>query len=138
MNKKTRTKTAVTTAAVLAVAIAVSWYAIRGDFMRVSKVCQRWGTEPFDIEAFRSAENDESIRAGMACSLLKYQDDYIGMHRLETLATFGDASGYYYTEMPPAYLIETARTRDQDTWQIVFLINRSREVKEVVVHKNCC
>ena len=74
----------------------------------------------------------------MACSLLKNQDDYIGMHRLEMLATFGNATGYYYTEMPPTYLIETAKMPDQDSWQIVFRINRDREVKEIVVHKNCC
>ncbi len=30
--------------------------------MRVSKVCQRWGEQTLDGEAFRAAENDESVR----------------------------------------------------------------------------
>ena len=135
--KKILTKS-VSAAVALAIVIAVSWYAIRGDFMRVSKVCQRWGEQPLDIEAFKSSENDESVRARMACSLLKHQDEYIGMHRLEVLSQFGNATGYYYSELPPTYLIETARTRDQDSWQILFRINKSREVTEIVVHKNCC
>ena len=122
----------------LIVGVAGAWYVMRGDFMPVRKVCQRWGEQPLDIEVFRSVGNDEGVRAGMACTLLKTQDDYIGMHRLEILDLFGEASGYYYTEMPPTYLIETARTREQDSWQIVFLINKSREVREIVVHKNCC
>ena len=131
-------KVAVFAILVLVVGVAGAWYVIRGDFMPVRKVCQRWGEQPLDIEVFRSADDDDSVRAGMACTILKTQDDYIGMHRLEILELFGEASGYYYTEMPPTYLIEKARTREQDSWQIVFLINKSREVREIVVHKNCC
>ena len=70
--------------------------------------------------------------------MLRNQDDYVGVHRRKKFETFGDPTGYYYTEMPLTYLIETARTRDWDSWQIVFRINKSREVKEIVVHKNCC
>ena len=78
--------------------------------MSVGKVCRRWGERPLDVAVFRSAEDDEATRAAMACSLLKNKDDYVGMHRTEILALFGSASGYYYTEMVPTYLIETAKT----------------------------
>ncbi len=104
--------------------------------MRVSKVCQRWGEQTLDVEAFRAAENDESVRARMACALLRNQDDYVGVHRREIFETFGDQTGYSgYTEGSPAYEIESGRTRDQGSWQIVFRINKFGEVKEIVVHK---
>lgn len=89
------------------------------------------------LQAFRYAE-DEPTRAAMAYSLLRTQDDYVGMHRLEVRPLFGDPDGYYYTELQPAYLIETAKSMDEDSWQIVFLIDLEDNVRKVVVHKNCC
>ena len=74
----------------------------------------------------------------MACSLLKTQDDYVGMHRLEIRPLFGNFTGYYITEFIPTYLIETAKTMAEDSWQIVFLIDGNGTVSEIVVHKNCC
>lgn len=108
------------------------------EFLSVREVCQRWGDRPLDVEAFRSAEDDESARAAMACSLLKNQADYVGMHRLEIGLHFGEFTGYYHTEMQPTYLIERAKTKTDDTWQIVFLIDHDQKVTEIVVHKNCC
>ena len=111
---------------------------LSSDYLSANEVCRRWGERPLDIAAFRSAEEDESTRAAMACSLLKTQDDYVGMHRPEIAPLFGNPTGYYHTELHPTYLIEVAKTRAQDTWQIVFLIDRDQKVSEVVVHKNCC
>ena len=74
----------------------------------------------------------------MACSLLKNQADYVGTHTLEIGLLFGEFTGYYHTEMQPTYLIERAKTKAGDTWQIVFLIDRDRKVTGIVVHKNCC
>ena len=96
------------------------------------------GERPRDIAAFRLAEEDEATRAAMACALLRTQDDYVGMSRLEIRPLFGDPDGYYYTELQPAYLIETARSMAEDSWQIVFLIDGDRNVRKIVVHKNCC
>ncbi len=108
------------------------------DYLSVGEVCRRWGERPLDVAAFRSAEEDESMRAAMACSLLRVQDGYVGMHRREIEPLFGNPTGYYETELHPAYLIEAAKTGAQDSWQIVFLIDRDLKVSEVVVHKNCC
>ncbi len=108
------------------------------DYLNVSEVCRRWGEWPLDLAAFRAAEEDESARAAMACSLLKTQDDYVGMHRLEIRPLFGNPTGYYITELIPTYLIETAKTMAEDSWQIVFLIDRNGTVSKIVVHKNCC
>ena len=118
--------------------VAMPLWSLRGEYMDARKVCQRWGDLPLVIEDFRAADEDERSRAEMACSLLGQQNRFIGMHRLEILELFGDSSGYYITEMTPTYLIETARSRDQDSWQIVFLINKDRLIRRVVVHKNCC
>ena len=114
------------------------WHLVSLEYLSTYEVCRRWGERPLDIAAFRAAEGDESTRAAMACSLLRTQDDYVGMHRLEIRPLFGDPDGYYYTELQPAYLIETAKSMDENSWQIVFLIDRDDKVRKVVVHKNCC
>ena len=106
--------------------------------MCVGEVCRRWGDRPLDVAAFRSAEEDEPTRAAMACSLLKSQDDFIGMHVSEIRPQFGNPTGYYHTDVQPAYLIEVAKTKTHDSWQIVFLLDRDGKVARVVVHKNCC
>lgn len=121
--------------------LSPTWNLLNPDYLSTGEACRRWGERPLDVATFRSAEEDKPTRAAMACSLLRTQDDYVGMHRREILMLFGSPDGYYYTEMQPTYLIEVAKTgtqRTQDTWQIVFLIDRDRKVYEVVVHKNCC
>ena len=107
------------------------------DFMSVDEVCRRWGEDPFDVEAFRFAE-DGSVRAEMTCSLLRTQKKYVGMDARKVRDVFGPYSGYYWSEADPTYLIEIAETKEQDSWQIVFFRNRKGKVAEIVVHKNCC
>lgn len=118
--------------------LSPTWNLLNPDYLSTRETCRRWGERSLDVATFRASEEDKSKRAAMACSLLKSQDDYVGMHRREILTLFGNPDGYYYTEMQPTYLIEVAKTEAQDTWQIVFLIDRDRKVYEVVVHKNCC
>ena len=118
--------------------LSATWILPSSDYLGVEEVCRRWGEQPLDIAAFRSAEGDESTRAGMACALLKAQDDFVGMHRLEVTPLFGIPTGYYNTEFIPTYLIETAMTLAGDSWQIVFLIGSDGKVSRIVVHKNCC
>ena len=111
---------------------------LHGEFLSVSEVCQRWGDRPLDIEAFRSAKDDEPARAAMTCSLLKNEADYVGKHWLEIGPFLGDFTGYYYSEVQPTYLIEIAKTKADETWQIVFVTDHDGRVTEIVVHKNCC
>ncbi len=118
--------------------VAGAGHILHRELLSAREVCQRWGDRPLDVEAFRSAEDDEPARAAMACSLLKSQADYVGMHGSEIEPLFGEFTGYYHTEIQPTYLIETAKTTADDTWQIVFLIDHDRQVTEIVVHKNCC
>ena len=118
--------------------LSATWNILNSDRLSISEVCRRWGEQPLDIAAFRAAEEDESTRATMACSLLKTRDDYVGMRHPEIGRLFGNFTGYYYAELHPTYLIEVAKTGEHDTWQIVFLIDRDGKVSEVFVHKNCC
>ena len=125
----------------------LSWYAVKEilwsgnmwtDFMSTEEVCQRWGNQPLNVEQFKSAGEDETVRARMACSLLTHQSQYIGKDVTDIYNTFGPAEGYYVSEGYPAYLIETARTRAPDSWQIVFLADSGWQVSAIVVHRNCC
>ena len=113
----------------------------RGELMNIKKVCKKWGKAPLDVLKFKSAENsknEEAIRAKMTCSLIKNQKQYIGKNTLEIRKLFGSYTGHYFSEMYPAYIIETAKTKKQNTWQVVFFIDRKRKVSKIVVHKNCC
>ena len=113
----------------------------RGDLMSIKKVCKKWGKAPLDVSKFKFAKgnkDEEAIRAKMTCSLLKNQKQYIGKSTLEIRKLFGNYTGHYFSEMYPAYIIETAKTKEENTWQIVFFINRQRKISKIVVHKNCC
>ena len=110
----------------------------RGETMSQKKVCEKWGQVPLDIAKFKVSEDQESIRASMACALLKNQKHYIGKDIREIQKLFGSYSGHYFSDMIPTYLIETAQKRGEDTWQIVFLIDRHEKISQIIVHKNCC
>ena len=113
----------------------------RGELMNIKKVCKKWGKAPLNVSKFKAVEgneDEEAIRAKMTCSLLKNQKQYIGKDTLNIKKLFGNYTGHYFSEMYPTYIIETAKTKEQNTWQIVFFINRQRKVSKIVVHKNCC
>ena len=108
-----------------------------GELMSQKKVCKRWGKEPFSAEKFKANE-DPSVRAKMACSLLKNQKMYIGIDSGEMRKILGNYSGHYFNEAFPTYLIEIAKKMGDDSWQLVFLIDRQERIAKIVVHKNCC
>lgn len=54
------------------------------------------------------------------------------------MQVFGVYSGHYFKDVIPAYLIESAKNTDQDTWQIVFLSDKNYKIAKIIVHKNCC
>lgn len=74
------------------------------------------GSVEIDVPGLTSRNPAETDR--MACGLLRNQDDYVGVYRRETL--------------------EISGSQTRDSWQVVFRIKKSREVKEIIVHKNCC
>ena len=115
--------------------LSAAWKFLWPDHLSVAEVCGRWGERPLDVTAFRSAEDDESTRAAMACSILRNRHEYVGAHRSEILKLFGHSTGYYYGDMTPAYLVEDAKTRAQESLEIVFRIDRDRKVSEIFVRR---
>lgn len=116
--------------------LAIAKHFWRGETMSTERVCKTWAERPFDSKLFAGA--DESMRASMACSLLKSQRNFVGKDRAEIRKDLGDFDGFYFTDMFPAYMIQSGKSKDEESWQIVFLLDRHEKVSEVIVHKNCC
>ena len=110
----------------------------RGELMSLNKVCKRWGDNPHNLERFKSAKNNLPIRSSMACSIIKNQKKFVGKDIGEVRKLFGTPTGHYFSDMYPAYIIESGKTRDEDTWQLLFFLDRNKNISEIVVHKNCC
>lgn len=108
----------------------------RGETMKIKEVCKKWGQTPFNENEFR--KGNEAVRARMACSLLHNQKKYLGKDRSEIRRKLGDHDGFYFSDMFPAYMIQSAKSKEEDSWQIVFFLNRNEKVSEVMAHKNCC
>ena len=104
--------------------------------MPTNEVCKRWGDQKFSIEKFKSGS--ESERAKIACDLLKNQNQFKGFDLLKLRNTLGGHDGFYFTDAFPAYMIYSASSSNENSWQIVFLLNREKKVDEIVVHRNCC
>lgn len=108
----------------------------RGETLSENEVARRWGTTELDIQKFKAGPRE--VRAEMTYSLLKNKKKFIGKTVPEIRSLFGPHDGFYFVDTFPAYLIQIAKTRDQEAWQIVFLLNNDRKVKDVIMHKNCC
>lgn len=106
-----------------------------GKTLSAAEVQQRWGNETFDAERFKSGSRQ--VRAKMAYSLITSKK-LRGMTATEIRRSLGDFDGHYFSESYPTYLIQVAQQKGQESWQIVFLIDKNRKTKEVIVHKNCC
>jgi hypothetical protein len=116
--------------------VAIARHFWRGETLPAVRAEKRWGNENFDPVKFKSASISE--RARMAASLLKLQKRYIGIDRSDIRARLGDFDGYYFSDMFPTYMIEEGKDQSEDSWQIVFLLDRNEKVSEIIIHKNCC
>lgn len=108
----------------------------RGTTIGLSEVGKRWGTGEFDATQFKSG--GEKLRSTMAHAILKSKKVFVGTHVLDLRKQLGDPDGFYFTDVVPAYLIQRAKADGQESWQIVFLLNKQRTVEDIIVHKNCC
>lgn len=128
------------TISVLIFTIALTVFAAdhfwNGKTMSMEEVGKRWGKAELNIEAFN--KGDERIRASMAYSLLAKQAQYKGKFVLDIRKEFGSPDGFYFSDVFPAYLIQRAQSKADEAWQIVFLLDKDRKVKKIIVHKNCC
>lgn len=131
-----KTVALVTTIIVLSAGFVLAKQLWRGKLMPTAEVCKKWGDKEFDVALFKSGTPE--VRASMACSLLKNQKPMLGKDISEIRTLLGDHDGYYFSDMYPAYLIQIGKNHSEESWQIVFMIDKGEDVKEVVVHKNCC
>ena len=46
--------------------------------------------------------------------------------------------GFYFSDTYPTYMIQIGANHQEESWQLVFLLDRNQKIDEIVVHKNCC
>lgn len=106
-----------------------------GKTMSLNNVKKRWGNEKFNENNFKLGS--QQLKAKMAYSLIK-ENKMLGLTTLEIKKKLGDFDGHYFSESYPTYIIEEAKKKNEETWQLVFLIDNNKKVKSIIVHKNCC
>ena len=122
--------------AICCTGVGVAKHFWRGETMDLKAVCKKWGDFPFDAKKFR--DGDEASRAQMSCGVLKNQKLFVGKDRASIRKELGDHDGYYFTDMFPAYIVLSGKDKTEDTWQLVFLLDRDQKISEIIMHKNCC
>lgn len=106
-----------------------------GKTMKKTEVQKKWGTEKLDLEKFKNGERE--IKAKMTFSIMT-DKTFIGKSIDFIREKFGPPDGFYFIDIYPAYIIQEGTNSKEETWQIVFKLNEKYEVREVIVHKNCC
>ncbi len=74
----------------------------------------------------------------MAQSILKNKNKFVGKPIQDIHAEFGRHDGFYFSDWIPAYIIQDAKKKGDDVWQIVFTPDKHKKVSDIIVHKNCC
>ncbi len=120
----------------IGIASAGTGFLSREEFMPMEKAEKRYGNASFDPAKFKKA--DQRTRASMAISLIKSKK-YIGKPLTSIREELGNWDGYFESDSIPAYLIESSDTGSKETWEILFLPDKTgRNVGEIKIHKNCC
>jgi hypothetical protein len=120
------------------IAMTVSAYQAlkKAEFMKIVEVERRWGKIKFDSEKFKSG--DSQLKASMAASLLKSKA-MVGVPLADVRMRLGAPTGYYFSDVIPAYAIGDLSKDRKETWQIVLIPDSAgKAVGEVKVHKKCC
>lgn len=120
----------------LSVSIFATPHFWRGSLMSLSQAEKRWGKEKFEINSFRTG--DVKIRSKMVYSLVSDEKKFFGKTVYEIRELLGTPDGFYFSDIFPAYMVERGTTREDESWQIVFLLDRQQKVSKIIIHKNCC
>lgn len=106
-----------------------------GKTMPPTQVKAKWGNEKFDSIKFKAAPFE--LKSKMAYSIMI--DKTLKGKSVEYIReTFGSPDGFYFIDSYPAYIIQMGKNHSEETWQIVFKLNNKFEVRDIIVHKNCC
>ncbi|MCB0348835.1 MAG: hypothetical protein KDD37_08360 [Bdellovibrionales bacterium] len=108
----------------------------RGSTLSKKEVLAKWGKTEFDIERFKNSKLKP--RAEMAFSLLSQKSKYIGKNVTDIFKLFGPKDGYYFSDYYPAYMLSRGKTNKDESWQLVFLLDKNQKISDIIVHQNCC
>lgn len=103
--------------------------------MSASDVKSKWGDQKADYKKFK--ESTYENKAKMAYSIMT-DKSLIGKSYEEIREIFGDNDGYYFSDTIPTYIVQRGKNNTEETWQLVFRMDKSYNVKEIFMHKNCC
>jgi hypothetical protein len=107
-----------------------------GRFLSVNDARKKWGDTEFNTQKFK--DGDSNVRASMAASLVSSKV-LVGASLVSVIEKLGPSTGYYFSDMIPAYAIGDLRHGRTETWQIIFIPDReSKVVNEIKIHKKCC
>jgi len=104
-----------------------------GKTLSAKEAISHWGHEEFSNAKFRDA--DVNGRAKMAAALIENKKAWIGRPLDDVHKQLGPHDGFYFTDTIPAYLVQTAKSEKEETWQVVFLPDRKDQIKDVIIHR---
>ncbi len=107
-----------------------------GEMLTAQQIKNKFGEKKFTPEGFKIANDVD--RAGMASSLIANKKQFLEKSVDQIRRMLGENTGYFWNDFVPAYLIGEGWKSKGDTWQIVFLPDKNKKVRDVIVNKNCC
>jgi len=106
-----------------------------GKTMSARDVKAKWGSEKYDARKFKQGSYDDKAR--MAYSIMS-DKSLIGRPFEEIREMFGENDGFYFRDTYPTYIIQRGKNHSEETWQIVFRMDKQFKVRDIIMHKNCC
>lgn len=134
MRKITAILIALSTISILSFGLA-SYADFDGKTMSAKDVKSKWGDEKADFKKFKDSSYEK--KAKMAYSIMT-DKSLIGKSYEEIREIFGPNDGYFFTDTIPTYIIQRGKKPSDETWQLVFRMDKKYKVKEIFMHKNCC
>jgi hypothetical protein len=105
-------------------------------FMTAESARQKWGDVKFEAQKFKAG--DSNVRASMAASLVNSKE-ILGTPLSEIIEKLGPFTGYYFSDLIPAYAIGDLSHGRTETWQIILIPDgQSKVIEKVKIHKKCC
>ncbi len=103
--------------------------------MTPEKVKLNWGSQKADLKKFKDSSYDDKSK--MAYSIMT-DKSLIGKTYEEIREIFGPNDGYFFNDTIPTYIVKDGKNKTEETWQLVFRMDKRYKVKEIFMHKNCC
>lgn len=107
----------------------------RGTTLSPKEVKEKWGDLAFNSSQFKAGP--ALIKSKMAYRILT-DKSLLGKSVQYVRETFGSPDGFYFIDIYPSYIIQEGQNAEEETWQIVFMLNKHFTVREIILHKNCC